>query len=529
VSLKKNVVANYLGQGWQALMGLAFVPLYIRYLGIEAYGLIGIFALLQGWLALLDMGMKPALGREMARFTAGAHNAQSIRDLLRSIELIGIAIAVGLALGIWAASGWLASHWVTAKHLPTTVVAQAFAVMGLVTALRFIEDIYMSSIVGLQRQVLQNIVTGIMATARGLGAVVVLVWISPTIRAFFFWQGLMSVITVALYASVVHRALPPAPRPARFSRPALAGVWRFAAGMMAITFLSLMLTQIDKILLSRLLSLEAFAYYALAGVVANGLFMLTAPITGALYPRFTQLAASGDEIALRAVYHQGAQLVTVLMGSAAMVLMMFGDRILRLWTGNPALAQHVAPIMAVLALGTLFNGLMAIPYQMMLAHGWTSLAIKVNIVAVSFLVPAIIWVVSAYGAIGAARVWVTLNAGYLMFAIPLMHRRLLPDDKWRWYHQDVAVPLAAAAATAFVCRRAVPHDLGKPGQFAVLLTVSGCVLLVAALAAPTVRCLVARHLPGRMKAMAQRPPYTQKAHLGLAGEMVKMLKRLHWE
>ena len=84
MSLKKNVIANYFGQGWQALMSLVFVPLYIKYLGMEAYGLIGIFAVLQAWLVLLDMGMKPAMAREMARFTGGAHNAQSIRDLLRS-------------------------------------------------------------------------------------------------------------------------------------------------------------------------------------------------------------------------------------------------------------------------------------------------------------------------------------------------------------------------------------------------------------------------------------------------------------
>ena len=504
MSLKKNVVANYFGQGWQALMGLAFIPLYIRYLGIEAYGLIGIFALLQAWLALIDMGMKPALGREMARFTGGAHNAQSIRDLLRSIELIGIAIAGGVALGIWAASGWLASHWVTAKNLPVEVVAQAFAVMGVVTALRFIENIYVSSIVGLQRQVLQNIVTSITATARGLGAIGVLAWVSPTIEAFFFWQGLISLMTLALFAGVVYRALPPAPLHARFSGSALIGIWRFSAGMMAITFLALLLTQIDKILLSRLLTLESFGYYVLAGVVANGLYMLTGPITTAFYPRFTELATNGDEVALRALYHEGAQLVTVLMGAAAMVLMVFGDRVLRLWTGDPALAQQVAPLMAVLALGTLFNGLMWIPYQMQLAHGWTSLTIKVNIVAVSLLVPAILWVVPAYGAIGAAWVWVTLNAGYLIFAIPLMHRRLLPADKWRWYRQDVAVPLAAATATTFLCRWVMPHDLGKLGEFSVLLTTSSCVLIAAALAAPRVRNQLALHLPGRIRSFNAR-------------------------
>jgi hypothetical protein len=76
--LKRNLIANYLGQGWRALMGLAFIPLYIRYLGIDAYRLIGIYAILTAWPGLLDLGMRPALGREMTRFTGGVHDAQSI-------------------------------------------------------------------------------------------------------------------------------------------------------------------------------------------------------------------------------------------------------------------------------------------------------------------------------------------------------------------------------------------------------------------------------------------------------------------
>ena len=83
-------------------MGFVFAPLYIKYLGVEAYGLIGVFTLLQAWLSLLDMGMTPALGREMARFMAGAHSRESIRDLLRSIEIIALAIAA-LAKGRWVA------------------------------------------------------------------------------------------------------------------------------------------------------------------------------------------------------------------------------------------------------------------------------------------------------------------------------------------------------------------------------------------------------------------------------------------
>jgi O-antigen/teichoic acid export membrane protein len=503
MSLKKNVAANYFGQGWSALMNLVFVPVYIRYLGIEAYGLIGIFALLQAWLALLDMGMKPALGREMARFTGGAHNAQSIRDLLRSIEVIGIGIAGGIALGLWAASGWLASHWVTARNLPVQAVAHAFAVMGLVAALRFVESIYSSSITGLQRQLLLNIVISITATVRGLGAVALLVWVSPTIGAFFLWQGLISMISVALLAGVVYRTLPPAPLPACFSTTALIGIWRFAAGIMGITLLGLLLSQVDKILLSRLLNLESFGYYALAGAAANALSLLSGPINVALYPRFTELSTNGDEVAVCALYHEGAQLVTVLMGSAAMVLIVFAERVLRLWTGDPALTQRVAPLVSVLALGTLFQGLMGLPYLMQLAHGWTSLTIRVNVVAVILLVSAILWVVPRYGAIGAARIWVTLNAGYLMFTIPLMHRRLLRGEKWRWYRDDVAVPLAAATATAVLCRRVMPHDLGKLGEFSVLLMTASCVVLAAVLAAPRVRNQLTLHLQGGIRSLTE--------------------------
>src|SRR2546423_3262566 len=166
MSVKKNVLANYLGQGWSALMGLAFIPLYIGYLGMEAYGLIGVFAVLQSCLTLLDMGMTPTLNREMARFTAGAHSSQSIRDLLRSVEIICFALAALIAVAVWALSGYLASHWLKVEHLPIDVVSQAVAIMALVVALRFCEGIYRSSLFGLQRQVWYNSAYALLATLR---------------------------------------------------------------------------------------------------------------------------------------------------------------------------------------------------------------------------------------------------------------------------------------------------------------------------------------------------------------------------
>lgn len=487
MALKRNLIANYLGQGWAALMGLAFVPLYIKHLGIESYGLIGMFAVLQAWLGLLDMGMTPTLVREMARFTGGVRRNESIRDLLRSIEIIalggGVLIAGGVALG----SDWVANSWLNINALSVEVVAQAFAIMGFVTALRFMEGVYRSAIVGLQQQVLINVVNSIMATFRGLGAVGILEWVSPTIGAFFLWQGGVSIATLSVLGIATYTSIPKGERCGRFSLEALRGVWRFAGGMVGITFLALLLTQVDKILLSRLLTLRDFGYYALAGAVAGALSMLIGPIYQAFYPRFCELHAQGDTLALTDSYHKSAQLVSVIAGSAAMVLIFYAETFLVLWTQDADLAENVSVLLSLLALGNLLNGLMGIPYQMQLAHGWTRLSVYVNSVAVLFIVPAILWVVPHYGAVGAAWVWVALNTGYGLIAVQFFYRRIMTKEKWRWYREDVLTPLIGAGLAVGLIKYLWPAQETMIAQVLVLTFASIAALGVSGLTSYHVR------------------------------------------
>ena len=495
MSIKRNVIANYVGAGWTALMALAFVPLYIRYLGIEAYGLLGVYAILQAWLSLLDMGMAPSLSREMADLGADAAKAQRARDLLRSAEILAAGMALVVALVIWLASDWLAVEWLSNKGVSATVLAQAFAIMGLVIGLRIIENIYRSCVVGLQRQVLLNIVVTIMATLRGLGAVVVLVFVSPTIQAYFFWQCVVSVVTIVVLASVVYRTVPSANRRARFSPAALQEVWRYAAGTIAITFLSLLLTQADKILLSRMLTLEAFGYYAFAVVVAQLPIAMVGPVTQAFFPRFIQLFKQDNHAGLVAAYHAASQLTTVLLGSATILLALFGHEILKFWTGNVELSDRTYVLVAVISLGSLLNGLMTVPYFLQLSSGWTGLTIRINLVAIALVIPALLWIVPRYGAIGAAWVWVCLNICYLLVMIPLMHRRLLIEEKWNWYFHDVAFPLAVATASGLLLRTLLPDALGFRFEIVRLGVCFVLVPLTAILAAPIVRVQFLSHLP----------------------------------
>ena len=451
MSLKKNVTANYLGQAWIAVMGLVFVPVYIKYLGMEAYGLIGVFIMLQAWLSLLDMGMTPTLSREMARYTAGAHTEQSIRDLLRTLEIICFILAVLLCVGLSLCSTWLSTHWLQTEKIAPTELAQAINIMGLVIALRFVEGLYKSAIVGLQQQVWLNIASAILATLRSGGAVLVLMWLAPTIEYFFLWQGLVSVITIVAFIVLTYRYLPVSQQSARFSLVQLHTVKRFAGGMMVTTFLSLLLTQVDKIMLSRLLSLELFGHYTLASVVATTLHQLINPITQAYSPRFAELVAQANNTSLINSYHQGSRLVSVLLIPAGFMLVFLGDKLLLLWTGNAQLSKNVAPLLALLAIGTILNALMYIPHLLTLAYGWTKFGVYLNIAAVIFLVPSMFWVTLHYGAIGSAWIWIVLNMGYITIGIYFLHKRLLLTEKWQWYGVDVILPILGSSLAITLC------------------------------------------------------------------------------
>lgn len=477
MSLKKNILANYLGQIWTGLMGIAFLPLYIKYLGVESYGLIGVFAVMQGWLTLLDMGMTPTLNREMARFTAGIHSPQSIRNLLRSLEMLCFGIAMLISVAVWAASGWLASDWLKVEKMPVADVAQAVSIMSFVVGLRFIEGIYHGSLFGLQRQVWFSFVSATLATVRSGGAVLLLLYVAPTIQVFFLWQAFISLCSVVVYASKVHRILPKALDRATFSSEALLGVWRFAGGMMSITFLAILLTQVDKLLLSRLLTLESFGYYTLAATVTTLLYMVVNPITNAIYPRMVELVSQKEMSKLIVTYHQGAQLVTVLTAPIVTLLFFYAQGILFMWSGNPQLASNTAPILSILAIGSFLNGLMYIPYQLQLAHGWTSLAVKTNTVAVVILVPAILWGVSQYGAIGAAWVWVLLNIGYLLIAVQFMYRRYISQEKLRWYFADILMPTAGAIFVVWFGQQFQPDLYQSRWQWFLFLLITGCLAL----------------------------------------------------
>lgn len=487
--IRKNIIANFIGSSWIALMNLIFIPIYIDFIGIEAYGLIGFYTILLAIFSVLDMGLSTTVNRELARCVAFEDQAEQKANLVRTLEVIYWIIGGVICLIVLSLSGFIANKWIEGIFLSPKEIQQSVMIMGLVIAVQWPLSFYQGGLIGLEDQVLLNKVSASLATIRSGGAVLILWLHSPTIQAFFIWQIITSIFEVILLAVFLWKRINPLHQP-RFQINILKNIWRFAAGISGITLVTLLLTNSDKIILSKMLPLEKFGYYSFAFSVAGVIYRVTNPIFTALFPNFSKLVAMEDRQRLTLQYSLGCQLVSVIIFPLAFFIAFFSKTILLLWTRDPTIVENTYILLTFLVIGTALNGLMYIPYAIELAHGWTKLTFYKNLIALVVLVPLMVILVRRYQAIGAAIIWIILNGSYVLFEPIIITRRFLKNEVRTWYIYDVGFPLVASLAVVGIGYWLIdgkPLSVYMMGSLAAVL---GFAIIAAILSASQVRGLI---------------------------------------
>jgi O-antigen/teichoic acid export membrane protein len=485
MSLKKNILASYASQIYVTLIGILMLPQYLKYMGAEAYGLVGFFTMLQAWFNLLDMGLTLTVARETARFRGGATDALSYRRLLRALQLIFFVIALLGGGAMFAFSGHIADGWLKVQTLPLTQVRLALQLMAVGVALRWMSGLYRGCISGSEALVWLGGFNAFVATLRFAGVLPVLIWVGDSPAVFFTYQLLVAVVELAGLAAKAFDLFPGVPQgrlpgwsPASLFAP-IKPVLKFSLTIAFTSSVWVLVTQTDKLVLSKLLPLADYGYFTLAVLAASGVMVITGPVSGALLPRMARLQAEGDEVGLIKLYRNATQMVAVIAVPACLVLAFFAEQVLWVWTGDAATAVQAAPVLRLYAIGNGFLALAAFPYYLQFAKGDLKLHLTGNAIFVLILIPSLVWATWRYGVIGAGYTWLGSNAVFFLAWVPLVHRRLVKGLHIRWLTRDlgcVAVP-SIAAVSLVSCVVTWPQDrldmLLIIGAISVLAVVAG--------------------------------------------------------
>ena len=412
VNLKRNILANFIGQGWSTLLGLVVVPFYIRFLGMEGYGLVGFYTTMQAvFNSFLDFGLSATINREIARYLAVPEKVGQTRDLVRTLEVgywfIGLLLGAGVSLG----APLIARYWIQSESISVLEIQYVVIIMGILTAIQWPLTFYQGGLIGLEKIQLLNGIQVTLTTIRSVGAVLILWLFSAGVQVFFEWQIVVTVIQMGLTTFFLWHNLPASDHLPRIRLELFKEIWRFVAGMSGISFISFFLGQADRIILSKILKLEYFGYYNLATTLSAGLQMVGSQIVNALFPRFTSLLAGGEHVELKALYHKSSQLMAVVILPIATVAVLFSNELIQLWTGDAVIAANTASIAALLLVGSSLNVIVSIPYRLTIAYGWTSLGFFQNLVSILLIGPLMVFLSLRLGGLGAALTWLILNSG----------------------------------------------------------------------------------------------------------------------
>lgn len=495
MSLKRNILANYVSRAYVMMVGLAAVPFYIEHMGAEVYGLVGFFAMVQVGFNLLDLGLTPTIAREVARFHGGAISQLDFLRLFRALKVLFLGIAVVGCAALYTIAGLVAGNWLNLNSLSPEQVNSAMKIMAVCVAIRWIGGLYRGVVSGSEKLVWLGGYDVFAASMRFLGVFVSMSIWGYTPNVFFWHQLAVAVLELFLLLAKCRRLLPDVRsigEPIGWSFKPVRALLRLSLSMALVAVLWVLISQSDKLILSGILPLADYGHFTLAVLVASGILMVSDPLVTAALPRMSRLYAAGAHEEIYRLYRESTQVVSVIAGGLSAALAVASDALLYAWTGSAALVDAAAPILRLYAIGNGMLALAAFPYYLQYVKGNLKYHLVGTGLMATIFIPVIIVVGMRSGGVGVAWVWVVMNAAYLLLWSLYVHSKVAPNLSRRWLFSDVLgvlLPIYLAAALFSLILPEAQSRISAAIHFCVIVVAS---LIAGVLASPLLRTFLWR-------------------------------------
>nr|WP_251372417.1 oligosaccharide flippase family protein [Rheinheimera oceanensis] len=446
--MKKNIIYNYASQLYVTLIGIVLLPLYIKHMGAEAYGLVGFFVMLQAWFMILDLGLTPTVSRETARYYGGAISSLSYRQFFRSLNMIFLSVAIIGGALLWSLAEAIASSWLNAVKISDDEVILAIQLMALIVALRWMGGLYRGLLIGAEKFVWLSIFNVITSTLRSIGVLVVMWHFGFTPYVFFTYQAVISgaeIIILWCKSLVLLPKISSRTEKIGWSISPVKSKLKFALTIAFTSSIWVLITQSDKLILSKILPLADYGYFTLAVMVASGIMIISGPVSNAVLPHMTRLYAQDRRIEMLQIYRNSTQLVAVIAGAVSVTLAFCAEHFLYAWTGDLQLVEAVSPILRLYAIGNCFLAITSFPYYLQYAKGNLRYHLYGNVLMIFLLLPSIMFFATYFGSIGAGYAWCVVNILLLFFWVAFVHSKIEPGIHLKWLFHDVIIVILPSA------------------------------------------------------------------------------------
>jgi O-antigen/teichoic acid export membrane protein len=399
--LARNTVWNLVGQ--VAPMGVAWfaIPLLIRHVGVDRFGILTIAWMVVGYFSFFDLG----LGRAMTNLIA-QRLGRSRQDELPAIVWTanGIMAVMGLvgAIALAAISPVLTHSLLKIPPSLQPETLHSLFLLSIAVPLVISTAGFRGILEAQQKFGLLNIVKIPMGVATFLAPVAVLPF-TNSLTALIGALVLARAIFLVACIGLALREMPALRHRFAFDKALLRPLFTFGGWMTVSNIVSPMMVYVDRFLIGSILSLAAVAYYATPFEVATKLLIVPGALVGVMFPAFSA-AMAGDRIRGAMLYRRAAKYTGLFLFPVCLLLIVFSQNLLQVWLGHD-FAVHSTRVLQVLSLGVLANGLATIPFALIQGTGRADITGKLHLIELPFYLAAVWYLTVHYGIVGTAVAW----------------------------------------------------------------------------------------------------------------------------
>jgi O-antigen/teichoic acid export membrane protein len=464
--MRSNIVYNYLAQIFLASAGIITLPFLLERMGAELYAFVAIFFTVQTIFSILDGGLSGSLSREFALNKETSTRSSSPKSLLNKAECIFIALSTSGILFIYSISGYISTSWLRLSAINTDEAELYLGLIGMIAALRLWSGLYRSVLIGYEKQKYLSVINIATTSARYIFVLPLLDVVENTGFVYFLYQlfiAVLEIITLKVCSNSNINEQTSKDTSLEVKGDYFKSILRTSSQIWSLTLIWVMANQVDKLILTRLISLQDFGYFSVVSSLSAGILLLGAPVANAVMPNLSRFIKSNNHEESQRIYFMASKLVSIVGFPVAFTLVALPEHALFLFVNNVNIANDFSKILQCYSIGSFFLLMSGMTFLLKQSSGDLSKNIKQNIYYLLTIVILMLTATRLLGLEGAAYAWLTSNLLLISFIIKPLNVINGVNFHNKWIYSFVLVPVilsapAFAAAAFFSLPLSTRHD-----------------------------------------------------------------------
>ena len=432
--MKISILINYITKFYAAGLAILIVPIYLSIFGLERYGIIGFYVLLQNLFRFLDVGLSSTLSRQVA---LGGRDQALVACQVKFVVLGFAGLSIPISLLGYFSREFLVNSWLSTVGLNSGVVSSAVALIFMIVGVRFAMGPIKSIFIGREKLSQLNAIDLIVVSIKYLGVIPVLhcfSYLDPII-VFFAFQFVISCVEYLLLIILSNGYFPflNSSRPKDFLVKTKSLI-KFALSVAASSWMWIVIVQIDKFVLSGVVNLDLYGAFVICTTLAAGITILSTPLSQVILPRLAKLNAAtpSQKGKYFNVYDESLEWFSIFAAAIPAFLIVFSYDILLAWTKSEYVAQQASSVLSLYSSGNWFMAIAAFYYYLQHSQGNLNLHNRLLLALMFIQVAGVVSFIYFFGVIGAGISWFLVSLLYLVAGGHLVFKKHHNKNNLMW-------------------------------------------------------------------------------------------------